>query len=391
MEQTQPTKSRLVIVDDEPVILSLLGQLFDNDFDVYMYSAGEDATRGMHEHGVDILLTDKNLPDVGGLELLERCKALQPDAEVLLITGYASLDSALAALEKGAFDYIVKPPKSIFEVKRKVEAAQEKQRLSRQNVDLVHQLKTQNLELKNTLDELKRVQSELIQSEKLAGIGTLAAGVAHEVASPLFGVLGLAEAIVEESDVETIHGFASEIIEYSTAIKDIVTELRGYVRTPNERDEDRADVQQVIAQARRLVTRSFGIDDDVIDVKDAHVPAVAAHAGQLQQVFVNLFKNGVEACMDEGREPRVHVAMGSEAEGTVWIEVADEGPGISSDHAHDIFDPFYTTKPPGKGTGLGLNIVYRILTRYRGRVSLVSGEGEGARFRIELPTVKASA
>ncbi|MBT3221304.1 MAG: response regulator, partial [Proteobacteria bacterium] len=116
-------EGRLIIVDDEPVILNLLGSVFKNEpWEVVSCRTGAEALAAMEE-GFDVLLTDKNLPDIGGLTLLQRAHEIQQDSEVLVITGYASLDTALQAMELGAFDYIVKPPKNIFDVQKKVRQA----------------------------------------------------------------------------------------------------------------------------------------------------------------------------------------------------------------------------------------------------------------------------
>ena len=164
---------RLVIVDDEPVILNLLSAVFDRDEDIEVIRCpdGTSALEAM-ALGVDVLLTDKNLPDVGGLELARRARELWPDVEVIVITGYASLDTALAALELDVFDYIIKPPKDIHDVRRKVRQAFDKQAMARENRRLMASLTERNTELEEALSALKDIQAELIQSEKLAGIET---------------------------------------------------------------------------------------------------------------------------------------------------------------------------------------------------------------------------
>ncbi len=222
---TEPARrGRLVIVDDEPVILELLASVFaDAEFDVALCPSGNDAVQEVEERGVDVLLVDKNLPDVNGLELIRHARGHTPDVEAIVITGYASLDTALAAMELGVFDYIVKPPKDIFEVRRKVHRAFERQQLARENARLLGELQVKNVELEAALDELKDTQAELIQAEKLAGIGTLASGVAHEISSPLFGVMGLAEAIQDEEDRTLVRQYAEDIVDYARSIKEIAT------------------------------------------------------------------------------------------------------------------------------------------------------------------------
>lgn len=379
-------RRRLVIVDDEPVILELLGSLFEGDeaYALQTYADGTSAMEGMASHGVDVLLTDKNLPDVSGLELLDAARRVTPDAETLIITGYASLDTALVAMERGAFDYIVKPPKSVFDVRRKVEQAFSKLELGRENRRLLEDLQRKNAELEAALEENKRVQAELIQSEKLAGIGTLAAGIAHEISSPLFGVMGLAEAILEEDDPRLIDEYASEIVDYAGSIKEIVVQLSGYSRSAEREYLTTIDTAEVISDAVRLVVRSSGIDGDRVSVEAAPGLVFHARTGEVQQIVVNLIKNALDAVADRP-DGHVHVAARSDGD-HVRIEVSDDGPGIPEAERGSIFDPFYTTKPPGKGTGLGLNIVYRLVTKYRGTITVEEGPRGGARFVLRFPT-----
>jgi len=381
---------RLIIVDDEPVILNLLTSVFDDEpYRVVSCKDGSSALSAMEGGGVDVLLTDKNLPDIGGLELLQHAKRLQDDAEGIIITGYASLDTVLAAMQLDAFDYIVKPPKDIFDVKRKVKQAFNKIEMGRENRRLMGALTDRNSALEKALSDLREVQAELIQSEKLAGIGTLAAGIAHEISSPLFGVMGLAEAITEEDDRELVQGYAKEIVDYSRTIKEIVVQLSGYSRSAEMEYHTTIDLPAVIEDAVKLVTRSLAIHPETVRVQ---APAqgeifVNARTSELQQVFVNLVKNAVEAVLEHhGADGggRVMVSCGK-TDGHVWARVEDNGPGIDEDGKKAIFDPFYTTKPPGRGTGLGLNIVYRICTKYRGTVTVEDTDADGATFLVRFP------
>jgi YesN/AraC family two-component response regulator len=245
---------RLVIVDDEPIILQILEAVFeDGPWDLKVCSSGKQAREVMERYGVDILLTDKNLPDINGLDLLADAKRFNPLAEVIIITGYASLETALSALEMDAFDYVLKPLNNVFEIRKKVQRAAEKQAIAEENKALLTELAGKNVELESALAQTQALQNELIQTEKLAGIGTLAAGIAHEVSSPLFGIMGLAEAIAEEGEVKTCQAYAREIVEYSKGIRDIVKELSSYSRAASNEYLTTVDLKQVVADAVRLV------------------------------------------------------------------------------------------------------------------------------------------
>ena len=213
-----------MVVDDEPVILEMLKMLFRDGYDVAAFATGTAALEHMERHGVDVLLTDKNLPDIGGLELLGHAKRICEDAEVLIITGFASLDTALEALQLGAFDYIVKPPKSIFDVRRKVEQAFGRQQMARENKRL---LETQA----RTGARGRQPRSGCVgsSSPRSSRASTLAAVSRTRSAHRCLVSWGWRRPSVK-SAVATID-YANEIVTYSKSIKEIVVQLSGYSRT----------------------------------------------------------------------------------------------------------------------------------------------------------------
>jgi signal transduction histidine kinase len=199
--------------------------------------------------------------------------------------------------------------------------------------------------------------------------------------------MGLAEAIVEESDRTLAVGYAEEIVQYSRNIKEIVVQLSGYSRSAQTEYYTLVDLKRTIFDAARLVTRSLAFEVEKVDLQVPEGLVVNARTSEIQQVFVNLIKNAVEAVSERHGEAGpgvVRVRAGIHDE-QVWASVADNGEGIEDDRKNAIFDPFYTTKPPGRGTGLGLNIVYRIVTKYRGTVSVDSEVGSGTTFDLRFP------
>lgn len=377
----------LLIVDDEPVILQILRAVFDDEpYRLTCVSTGREALAILEEQGCDVLLTDKNLPDISGMDLLRVARERLPDCEVIIITGYASLDTAIEAVGLGAFDYVTKPLDDVFDIKKKVARALERQTMRRENHRLVGDLERRNADLERALADAHTLRGELIQSEKLAGIGTLAAGVAHEVSSPLFGILGLAEAIADADDLPEARGYGAEIVEYSQAIRDIVVELTSYSRATGGDAATTVEVGPIIDDAVRLVERTVPVDGVGFSV--GVPPGLAARAvpGELQQVFVNLVKNAAEAVRDRHKGSGGRVRIHARADGDHVVSmVEDNGAGIPADELGVVFDPFFTTKPPGQGTGLGLNVVYRIITKLRGTVVVESTPGEGTRFTVRLP------
>jgi len=385
-DERRPAR-HLLIVDDEPVILQILRAVFDDEpHRLTCVGTGREALTILQEQGCDVLLTDKNLPDIGGMDLLRIARETRPDCEVIVITGYASLDTAIEAVGLGAFDYVTKPLDDVFDIKKKVSRALERQAMRRENQRLVADLAARNRSLEDSLEEARTLRAELIQSEKLAGIGTLAAGVAHEIASPLFGVLGLAEAIVDSEDLKEAQGFGAEIVEYSQAIRDIVVDLTSYSRATGGDDARVVELGPVVEDALRLVHRTSPMTGVAVHVAVEPGLECPGVAGELQQVFINLLKNAVDAVEDRhgGAGGQIELEARRE-EAVAVITVTDDGTGIPQDKLPFVFDPFFTTKPPGEGTGLGLNVVYRILVKHRGSITVDSTLGAGTRFRVRLP------
>ena len=227
----------------------------------------------------------------------------------------------------------------------------------------------------------KKLQQHLTQSEKLAGIGTMAAGIAHEINNPLFGIMGMAEAILDEEDPPLIKEYAKDIIKHSKNMSAIVKGLTMYSRSTEAEDTELIDLNEKLDDAIKLVRHSLEFDGiEVTKDYKAH-KRIMIHSGELQQVFVNIIHNAAQAMNGTGR-----LLLTTKTDGdAVVIQTSDSGPGIPEDQIGRIFDPFFTTKDPGKGTGLGLNIVYRIVQKYNGKIGVESKEGKGATFTITFP------
>jgi len=232
--------------------------------------------------------------------------------------------------------------------------------------------------------EQKHLHDQLIQTEKLASLGTLVSGMAHEINNPVQGILGMAEIIQEETDPDKIKEYAGDIAAYSRHVATVVRDFACYAR-PSARDEEvPIDLNERMTEAVKMVRRcpQFGTVSVVTDFQA--VPHVQARRTEVDQVFVNLISNAVQAMGGSG-QLTLHTSAREDA---VTASIADTGCGIPKTIMSKIFDPFFTTKDPGKGTGLGLSVVYKIMSKYRGRVAVASREGAGTTFTVYFPLDK---
>lgn len=277
-------------------------------------------------------------------------------------------------------------------------------------------LKKRNQEIQSTLDKLQEVQQQLIQSEKMASVGQLAAGVAHEINNPIGYInsnltslkhyvddllalvtvyekaeifctntqyLAQINTLKQKIDLEFLKTDVIDLLEEShegaSRVKKIVQDLKDFSHLGAD-DWEWADLRVGLESTLNIVNNEIKYKARVI--KDfGEMPEVRCLPHQLNQVFMNLLVNAAHAIEQEGV---ITLRTGTDND-HAWIEVSDTGNGIAPEHLSKIFDPFFTTKPVGKGTGLGLSVSYNIIKKHQGEIQLTSQLGQGTTFRIVLP------
>ncbi|OGP65969.1 MAG: hypothetical protein A2170_05100 [Deltaproteobacteria bacterium RBG_13_53_10] len=241
------------------------------------------------------------------------------------------------------------------------------------------------IEYTQDITEEQRLQDQLIQSEKLAGVGFLASGVAHEINNPLSGIIGMAEIAMEEEDPFTIKDCLKDILNCGERISEIVKGLRSYSRMSKSGEQSLLNVNEILENSLKIVRLGMRtIPVEVIEKFDS-IEKIEANAGEVQQVFTNLITNAFQAMNGKGG---ILTLSTRSIKDSVEIKVGDNGMGIPQKHLNKIFDPFFTTKKTGEGTGLGLNIVYRIVAKHEGTIDVESKEGEGTVFTVRFPSRK---
>jgi two-component system NtrC family sensor kinase len=275
-------------------------------------------------------------------------------------------------MKKGAYDFIQKPF-NIEELIALVEKCLEKSGL-----------RTVIQELREAKKKLEETQAQLVQSEKLASIGQLAAGVAHELNNPMSGIMGFTQLLLDDKtlseqqrhDLETIYT-------QSQRCRTIIQNLLQFSRRqdPKKAELDLGAVLQATVDLIKYEFPSSGIA--LVTRIPTGLPHVLGDPQQLQQVFLNLLVNARQA-MDGRPESQVSIEASPEA-GQVVIQIQDNGPGIAKEIMGKVFDPFFTTKPVGQGTGLGLSICHGIVQQHQGTIDVESDGSTGTTFIIRLP------
>jgi signal transduction histidine kinase len=362
----------VLVVDDDADTRSNLCDVLELD-SYRVESAGsvsETLARGDWSR-IGAVLLDRQLPDGTAEELLPQLRRLAPDAAVMVITGFADVPTTIAAFRLGAADYVLKP----------INPDELRARLGR-----IAEHRRDRMALRERTEELRATTQQLWQAARLAGVGELAASIAHELNNPLGTVSLRIESVLAKTPPEDPRRKPLEIVEQEV---DRMARLVGNLLQFSRAGVDKVSTVDVGEEVRRTLElvehhlRKHRIRTEP-DFAPA-LPAIYADRQQLRQVLLNLFTNAVDAMPEGGRLiPRVR-AHQFENRPVIVVEVADTGAGIPAELIPRVTEPFFTTKPEGQGTGLGLAICRRIVEQHRGTIEVESRKGEGTTVRITLP------
>ncbi|MFH1625302.1 MAG: ATP-binding protein [Pseudomonadota bacterium] len=367
---------RLLLVDDEDGFRHPLAKRLEKRGIVCEQAAsGEEALALMATRPIDVVVLDVKMPGMDGIETLHRIKEMYPRAEVILLTGHATTQDGVGGIKSGAFDYLSKPIE--FEhLHSKIKQAYEK--------ILRDDEKARDAELR------AKMEQQMIATERLASLGTLAAGVAHEINNPLAIIaesVGWMQTLLKKkelSDMPLRESFemALEKIEKSKErAKKITHQLLGFARKTDSVLRE-ITLRELVDEVMQLVGRE-ATNKEIGLAKEFKTDLVAIWSDpyQLRQVLINLVTNAIQAT---DRGGKVTVIVEGKGDG-VTLVVRDTGQGIPRENLERIFEPFFSTKPPGEGTGLGLSVSRGIIEKLGGRIEVDSRLGHGTTFRVSIP------
>ncbi len=368
--------NHLLLVDDETDFRApLKKRLGKRGFIILEAGNGDECQKVMADAPVDVVVLDVKMPGMSGIEVLEWIRENYQNTEVILLTGHASASDGVEGIKKGAFDYLTKPVEFEHLVQKIGQAVEKRRR---------EQEKKQEAEFK------ARMEQQMITTERLASLGTLSTGIAHEIDNPLAIIKESAEYMrillnkEEHAQLPRKPDFENAIGKIETAIeraKRITHQLLGFVRKP-ETFFTQTDLKVLVAETVEFAGKEAenkGIKI-VRDVEKAN-GVIWSDPYEIRQVLFNLLTNAIAAVGSDGT---ITVSL-KDTDSRVMFSVEDTGEGIPKENLEKIFEPFFTTKPPGKGTGLGLYVTCGIINRLGGKIDITSRVGKGTRFSVTLP------
>ena len=413
--------SKILLIDDEPQILKTLKRYLEaEDYNIFTAENGSAGLETFRKQSPPLVITDVRMPGMSGIDVLKEVKKNDCNTQVIVITGHGDLEISVEALRLDASDFIQKPV-DIELLLVSVVRAFEKYKMRCQLEEYTRDLEGM---LEEKAKDIKKSQAMLMQSEKLASIGQLAAGVAHEINNPMgfissnlntlneylddikslisrykdsslcgdeerVKLLSEIESFEEDIDIEYILDDLDKIIEESKEgadrVKKIVSDLKDFSRVDHG-DKEFFNINQGLESTLNVVWNELKYKSEVIrDYGD--IPEIECYPQELNQVFMNILVNAGQAIAKKG-EIRIstRLANGNSAgNDRLEVRISDTGIGIPEENLSKIFDPFFTTKPVGKGTGLGMNISYSIIEKHKGEIRVESEVGKGTTFFIGLP------
>lgn len=385
-------KYTILLVDDERIILDLTSIILRNRG--YTVLTAPDALTGfqlIEAHKPELVLLDYMMPGIDGLTALKEIKARFPESYVIMFTGKGNEEIAVELMKAGASDYILKPFNNqdladrIANVLKIRDVEMKNRGLLSERERLLQEIEQWNLELEARVQEkteaLQRAQAENVQTEKLATLGYLSAGMAHEIRNPLNSITLFVQLIKAGLQDQEKLEYIERIMKEADRIDTILGKLLDASKRPRFELKE-VNVDQVIDQTLEVFSPQTELNGIIVERDYRNVPpAIQADPSEIEQIFTNLFLNSIHEMPDGGV---LRVVLDCD-DTHISARVSDTGKGIPEKNLPNIFDPFFTSK--SRGSGLGLSVVLRIVKTYKGKIEVEQTSDKGTTFRVTLPLV----
>ncbi len=400
---TPKRKHTIIVVDDEKEIIIALRRLFRKDrYQILAATSGQEGLELLKklEKPVSLIISDQRMPGMNGAQFLERAKKISPDAIRFLLTGYSDMDAIVEAINKGEIHRYLKKPWNddalMLEVRQSLEAYEHKQEIQEKN------------------EELRQKDLQLIEMDRIAGIGDLAAGIAHEINNPLGFVKSSIGSLQKSTDkmIGAIRYWDDKLVS-EPLLKDyqdylarmnfdrmtgsfekkfdriqrgieriikIINSLRSFSRVDMEA-VGKIDINQSTEDAIEILSTQDAKDVEFIK-EFREVPLMECSPNEINQCLLHILKNALDA-IDQKGTIKITTSY-DEKEDEITIRIIDNGKGMSPEVLRQAQNPFFTTKPVGSGTGVGLSLTERIIKRHGGNINISSKEDEGTTVTMTL-------
>ena len=354
---------------DRRLISEMLAEASANEpgiaFDVQYADRLQLAIEYLGQHRAEVILLDLGLPDSQGLDTLKRVYSEVPELPIVVLTGLNDELIGVQAVNKGAQDYLIKGQVDTHLLRRTIRYA---------------------IERKQAEERERRLQLQLNLSSRLASLGLMVEGIAHEINNPLSSVIGFAQMLMYEDLPENIKNDVKMINDNAQRIADIMNNLLTFARQQNLQ-RTYININDIIRATLQMQAHSLESNNITVILQlDPALPSTMADATLLQQAFLNLIINA-ETEMKQAHGKGSLLIKTTLISDTIQISFTDDGPGITEANLIHLFDPFFSTRGVGHGTGLGLSVCYGIINEHNGQIYVQSQPGKGAVFTVELPVV----
>lgn len=391
--QPQKTIATVVIIDDDRNILELTALILSKrGFRVFAAHSAHAGLALIAAHAPELVLLDYMMPEMDGLSALRQIKSGFPKTYVVMLTGKGSEEIAVELMKGGASEYILKPfnnrnlVERLENVLRIREIELHNSELQQEHDRLQREIEQWNQDLQKRVREkteaLQAAQNEIVQSEKLAALGYLSAGMAHEIRNPLNSIALFIQLMRQSTiDPEQLE-YQGKILKEIDRVDSIIRKLLDASRRTRTITPD-VQINQVIDTALEVFAPQIETRKILVERRYLQIPSpIKADSAELEQIFTNLFLNALDVMNQGGRL----VIELQQQDGRVIVRVGDNGSGIPDDILPNVFEPFFSTKV--SGTGMGLPVAQRIAHIYEGSMVVESTSSEGTVFRLEFPVYR---